>query len=197
MNQPFETLASLRDASDLYALFEQRPPAAVAIEAERMPEPYRRLLAHHSHMTVTLEAFHRTRVSLQVLAERRRGSLYARKILLRHGETGAVVQFGIMQFDLAHATPALRSDILSRAKPLGRALLEHGVMTRVGTHGLLAVEPDHELLDAFGLTPAGSPARLYGRLATIFCDDVPVVDLLEIVRPEPAEAPSGAPASFC
>jgi hypothetical protein len=135
-------------------------------------------------MTVTLEAFHRTRVALEVLAERRRGSLYARKILLRHGETGDVVQFGIMQFDLAYASAALEAEILERRKPLGRALLDHGVLTRISTHGLLAIEPDHELRRCFAL-PAESSTRVYGRLATIFCDDRPVVDLLEVVRPEP------------
>jgi chorismate-pyruvate lyase len=153
-----------------------------------MPEPYRRLLAHHSHMTVTLEAFHRTRVTLEVLAERRRGSRYARKILLRHGETSDVVQFGIMQFDLDHATAQLRDDILAREKPLGRALAEHGVLTRVGTHGLLAIEPNAELRRCFRL-PDDWSGHLYGRLATIFCDDRPVVDLLEVVRPEPAPTP--------
>jgi hypothetical protein len=184
MSEPPADLASLRSADDLYALFDERPPPALHVTAERMPEPYRRLLAHQSHMTVTLESFHRTRVVLEVLAERHRGPLYARKILLRHGESGAVVQFGIMQFDLGCASPALRAEILELAKPLGRILAEHGVMTRIGTHGLLALEPDEELRRSFSLPPEW-PGPVYGRLATIFWDDRPVVDLLEVVRPEP------------
>lgn len=194
MNEHSGFLASLHSAEDLYGLFDERPPHSTSLEtgaagAARMPEPYRRLLAHHSHMTVTLEAFHGTRVVLEVLDERRRGSRYARKILLRHGETSDVVMFGIMQFDLDHASPELQADILAREKPLGRALAEHGVLTRVGTHGLLAIEPDAELRRCFRL-PDDWPGRVYGRLATIFCDDHPVVDLLEVVRPELA-----APAS--
>lgn len=177
-------LASLCSADDLYALFDERPPPSVSLDPAQMPEPYRRLLAHQSHMTVTLEAFHRTRVTLEVLAARQRGKLYARKILLRHGETGAVVQFGIMQFDLGYASPQLEAEILEQRKPLGRALLDHGVLTRIGTHGLLAIEPDDELRRCFAL-PAGPATKVYGRLATIFCDDRPVVDLLEILRPEP------------
>jgi hypothetical protein len=176
-------LASLRSADDLYALFDEQPPPTVSLEAAQMPQPYRRLLAHQSHMTVTLEAFHATRVALEVLAERQRAHRYARKILLRHGDTGAVVQFGIMQFDFDYASPALRAEILAQRKPLGRVLIDHGVLTRIGTHGLLAIEPDAELRRCFGL-PDAFAGRLYGRLATIFCDDLPVVDLLEVVRPE-------------
>jgi chorismate-pyruvate lyase len=184
MSEPPADLAALRSADDLYALFGEQPPPAVSLEASRMPEPYRRLLAHESHMTVTLEAFHRTRVELEVLAQRQRDLLYARKILLRHGETGAVVQYGIMQFDLSYASAELRAQILAKEKPLGRVLLDHGVLTRIGTHGLLALEPDEELRRCFAL-PRGFSGRVYGRLATIFCDDRPVVDLLEVVRPEP------------
>jgi hypothetical protein len=64
-------------------------------------------------------------------------------------------------------------------------LAEHGVLTRVGTHGLLAIEPDAELRRCLSL-PASWREPIYGRLATIFCDGHPVVDLLEVVRPEPA-----------
>jgi chorismate-pyruvate lyase len=183
MSEHTADLASLRGADDLYALFDEQAPPATPVEAERMPEPYRHLLAHQSHMTVTLESFHRTRVVLEVLAERHHEPHYARKILLHHGETGAVVQFGIMQFDLGYASPALRAEILGLAKPLGRILAEHGVMTRIGTHGLLALEPDQEMRRSFALS-RGWSGRVFGRLATIFWDDRPVVDLLEVVRPE-------------
>ncbi|HUP21613.1 MAG TPA: hypothetical protein VNB06_01575 [Thermoanaerobaculia bacterium] len=187
MNEPSGALASLRSVEDLYGLFDEAPPATLPLEPSRMPQPYRRLLAHDGHMTVTLESFHRTRVSLEVLAECLRGPRYARKILLRHGDSGAVVQYGIMQFDLAHANPELRREILAREKPLGRALAEYGVLTRVSTHGLLALEPNEELRRCFEL-PTEWSGPLFGRLATIFCEDHPVVDLLEVVRPEPEPA---------
>jgi chorismate-pyruvate lyase len=183
MSELTGALASLRSVEELYALFDEAPPPTLALEPSGMPQPYRRLLAHEGHMTVTLESFHRTRVALEVLAERLRGERYARKILLRHGDSGAVVQYGIMQFDLAHANPELRREILAQEKPLGRALAEHGVLTRVSTHGLLALEPHEELRRCFEL-PTEWSGPLYGRLATIFCDDHPVVDLLEVVRPE-------------
>jgi hypothetical protein len=44
----------------------------------------------------------------------------------------------------------------------------------------LKVDANDPLLERFGLT---QPLPAFGRLATIFCDDLPAVDLLEIVRP--------------
>ena len=55
------------DLDDLYRLWGAVPPPATSISAEEMPEPYRSLLAHEGHMTVTLERFHRTLVRLEVL----------------------------------------------------------------------------------------------------------------------------------
>lgn len=167
---------------DLYRLCDATSPRAQSVSVEAMPEPYRSLLAHESHMTVTLEEHHRTVLRLEVLQEMRQGHLYGRKILLTHGDTGAVLQFGIMRIDLRCCTPEIGNDILAAATPLGRILVEHGTLRRISTHGLLRIVPDEELRRHFGLA-AESQGPVYGRLATIFCDGEPAIGLLEVVAP--------------
>ena len=163
---------------ELYSLFESTPPRHRLIDPGGVPQPEQRLLAHENHMTVTLEKHHETHVALEVLDTRRRDHLYARKILLRHGESGDVVQYGIMQFNFHHCSDAVREEILAQSTPLGRILIEHGMLRRISTHALLEIEPDQEMGEALG-----SARAVYGRLATIFCDDEPAVALLEVVAP--------------
>src|SRR4030095_15625543 len=49
---------------------------------ENTPEPYRKLLAHHEHMTVAVERHHGSPVDVEVLAAKRDGEFYSRKIVL-------------------------------------------------------------------------------------------------------------------
>ena len=173
-----------KSIEDLYGIFGERAPASRPVAPERVPQPYRRLLAHQNHMTVTLESHHDTLVKLTVLASAHLDHLYARKILLHHGETMSVVQFGIMQFNFAYCSAEVRDLILAQKIPLGRILASSGALRRISTHGLLAVTPDAEIRTHFGLSTSDI-GPVYGRLATIFCDGEPAVDLLEIVAPEP------------
>ena len=168
---------------ELYQLFDEPAPKARMIDPGGVPQPEQRLLAHENHMTVTLEKFHDTKVTLEVLDTRRADHLYARKILLRHGETSEVVQYGIMQFNFRHCSEAVRDEILDQDTPLGRILIEHGMLRRISTHALLELEPNDEIAAALG-----TQQPVYGRLATIFCDDEPAVALLEIVSPSPSRA---------
>lgn len=169
--------------AELYSTFdepEENLPACDAIAPDEMPEPHRALLAHHNHMTVTLEDFIGAPVNVSVLTSRRSGNRYARKIMLTNSQTGKVVMCGIMRFNFAHCSDAVRDKILEERTPLGRILIEHGVMRRVTTHALLRITPNEEMKRAFGLH---DDAPVYGRFATIFCDNEPAVDLLEITAP--------------
>ncbi len=190
----------------LYDLFGEKAPPAVAVPADGVPQPQRRLLDHESHMTVTLEAHHGGAVDVVVLDRVASDRHYARKILLRRSggngggaarpESG-VVQFGIMFFDLRFAGPDARLEILGERTPLGHILIRHSRLRRISTHRLLEIEPDAEMRRHFGLPApgAGAAPRVYGRLATIFCDEQPAVELLEVVPPGPAAvAPAPAPA---
>jgi hypothetical protein len=144
------------------------------------PEPYKRLLVHEHHMTVTMEEFHKTPVVVRVLERRLDGDIYSRKILLERSDDGRVVQFGIVQFDLGVVLPAVRKEILSEQTPLGRILINYNVLRHIDLGAILQMTVGPGLARLFGC-PAGSTT--YGRLATIFCNRRHAVDLLEVATP--------------
>ena len=45
----------------------------VIVPPSWIPEPFRKMLVHHVHMTVTVEEFYKQPVSIEVLASRRVG----------------------------------------------------------------------------------------------------------------------------
>src|SRR6476660_7863560 len=96
--------------SELFELFfGATPPRHAIISAGEMPEPYRTLLVHSNHMTVTVENFYREPVSVQVLDLHRKDDTYARRILLR--TSPRVVQFGLVEIDLSMLPEAVRKAI--------------------------------------------------------------------------------------
>jgi hypothetical protein len=155
------------------------------VPAALLPEPYRRLLAHDQHMTVTMEAYHGSPVRVEVLNRSQRGLLYCREILLRLAEDGrlpkgTVVQYGLVRFDLQYVTEMVRKDLLEERIPLGRVLISHNVLRHIDPGALLEVRCGAPLAAHFGVEPG---ALTHGRMATIFCNREPAVDLLEISRP--------------
>ena len=62
------------------------------IPASTTPEPYKGLLVHDLHMTVTMETFHRSPVEVKVIDRRLDGDVYSRKILLQ-GTKGLVRKY--------------------------------------------------------------------------------------------------------
>jgi chorismate-pyruvate lyase len=166
----------------LFALFPgpDDRPAYEVIAGAAMPEPYRGLLVHEHHMTVTVESYHGGPVDVRILARRQDGGLYARKILLVHQASGRVVLFGIMRIDLDQTSEAVRAAIVAGDTPLGRILIEHDVLRRIELVAALRITPGPGQMDWFGLS---EPVPLYGRLAIIHCDGKPAVELLEVVAP--------------
>lgn len=158
------------------------------VTADEMPADYRRLLAHEQHMTVTVEAFHGGPVDVVVLEKRLTPTHYARKILLARQSDGRVVQFGIMRVNLACLSPEVKEQILAEGTPLGRVLIEHGLLTNVQLFSLWRVAPGPDLARLFDLKAAETT---YGRTALIELDGAPAVELIEIITPLPAE-PAGA-----
>lgn len=150
------------------------------IPAVLTPEPYKRLLVHDRHMTVTMEEFYGSPVGVNVLDRKLEGNTYSRSILLKRSDNEAVVQFAVMRFDLDMVLPAVRDEILSERTPLGRILINYNVFRFV------------DLGAIFRITAGPAFARLcgcsvgevtYGRLATIFCNQHPAVNLLEAAAP--------------
>ncbi|MSQ93950.1 MAG: hypothetical protein EXR98_05265 [Gemmataceae bacterium] len=171
---------------DLFTLFQLFPPSSYLREfdivaADWVPEPYRSLLVHEHHMTVTVEAHHGSLVDVKVLETNRDGDSYARKILLALQSNGRIVQFGLVRIWLHYCSPEVQAAILAEKTPLGRILIEHNVLRRIEPTEFLRVTPGTEMMSWFGLT---KPDTTYGRLALIHCDGKPAVELLEIVAPE-------------
>jgi chorismate-pyruvate lyase len=146
-----------------------------------VPPPYHELLVHEHHMTVAVEAFHKSPVNVRVLRKRASGRHYARMILLERQSDRRVVQFGIMRVNFDHLGDEVRREVESEATPLGRILIRHEVLRRIHLAALWRVTPGDELAGWFG--PAGRRTT-FGRTAVIECNGEPAVELLEIVTPE-------------
>ncbi len=159
--------------------------AALFLQAEHIPsavtpEPYKGMLVHEHHMTIAMETFHRSAVDVRVLDHMLNGNEYARKILLvKHG-TNTVVQFGIVRFHLGYVTDAVREQIIAGEIPLGRILINHNVLRHIDLGAILEITAGPGLAGYFSM-PVG--AMTYGRMATIFCNRQPAVDLLEVSAP--------------
>ena len=190
----------LDELSKLTSMFPTPKPLFAAVDyiaSSTAPEPYRTLLVHDHHMTVTMEAHHGGPVAVEVLAERRIGDVYCRKIVLRRTEDGGrdagrVVQFGLVRFDLGYVIPEVREEILAGQTPLGRVLINYNVLRQVDFGAILRFEAGPELAE---LLPIDEGQRTFGRLATIFCNNRPAVDLLEVAAPIDGEAVDEAAAA--
>jgi len=157
------------------------------VASEQVPEPARTLLDHCSHMTVAMERFHGCDVRLRVVAEavdsHERGlnhGWYAREILLET-PSGDIVQHGIVRIDLTHLDAPTAGAIREGRRPLGRILIEAGMLRDVHAVNLLEVAAGPHLRQLLRLADTTPP--LYGRVADIELDGRPAVELLEIVAP--------------
>lgn len=151
------------------------------VPGAEVPEPYRQLLVHHHHMTVTLEEYHSGKLSLAVLSRERQGEDYARKLVLKAGPEDKVVLCGIMRFQLDQCQADVRREILEETTPLGRILVEHKVLRWIEPHAYLLVRLNDTLRETFKADPQVDVT--YGRMAVIICHNSPAVELLEIVAP--------------
>lgn len=165
----------------LLAFFgESRLPKCAPVSAEKIPEPYRWQLVHENHMTETLESYHKTKVDVHPYERQRHGDLYGRKLDLTRQTDQRVVMTGLMLINLNLTDEKVAAEIVAEQKPLGRILVEHNVLRQVSPGSYVRIAADDPLSLRFGTDPA---KETYGRLATIFYNGAPAVDLLEIVAP--------------
>jgi chorismate-pyruvate lyase len=150
------------------------------LTAEEIPPPYRSLLVHDQHMTVTLESFHGCPVQLQLLHRSVNDTHYARNTLLRRASDGKVVQFGIARLCFSFLPDRVREEIEAAQTPMGRVLISHNVLRRVQLTGLWRLLPRDRLAQVFGLQ---NSQPTYGRTALIFCSGEPAVEVLEVMPP--------------
>ena len=151
------------------------------VQPEEIPHPDDQLLVHHEHMTVALERFHGSPVDVHVQEEHldTAGELYTRKIFLTpRSAPHTPVEWGIVRLDFRYMDDPVRDEILRRQMPLGAILIKHGVHRRIKPRFFLRFPPDGPVLRLFG---ARETRPVYGRLGTIYCDEEPAIELLEIV----------------
>jgi chorismate-pyruvate lyase len=175
----------LDELNALVHSFSNDPPLiadAEHVPSALTPEPYKSMLVHDQHMTVTMESYHRSKVDVQILERSRDGETYCRKILLLKAGTPEVVQFGLVRFNFQYVTAEVRDEIVAGNTPLGRVLINHNVLRQIDLGAILRITMGPQLHELFG-----KPAErvTYGRLATIFCNKRPAVDLLEVTVPLP------------
>ena len=151
------------------------------VDPDGIPEPFRTLLNHDEHMTVTVEAHHDCSVDVRVEQTHSTTTHYARKILLTRQTDGEVVQFGIVRLNLDSLGSKLRQEIEKQQTPLGRLLIQHDVLRNVRLLSLWKVAAGSDIRKLFELEDT---AVCFGRTALIYCNGVPAVELLEIVTPE-------------
>ncbi|MCH2200908.1 MAG: hypothetical protein MK102_02980 [Fuerstiella sp.] len=171
-----EKLASLFPETEYDPLYHQ----ARHVAREAAPGPYHRMLVHEHHMTVTMESYHDCAVEVEVIDSRFVDDLYCRKILLRNELTREVVQFGIVRFNFSFVTDSVRQEIESQKIPMGRVLIQHNVLRHIDLGAIIELTAGPGLAHYLQMNESETT---YGRMATIFCDGRPAVDLFEVSSP--------------
>ncbi|MCA8998209.1 MAG: hypothetical protein KDA80_14520 [Planctomycetaceae bacterium] len=174
---------AIEELNRLTSMFPGENPLireAVHIPSSTTPEPYKRMLVHDSHMTVTMEQYHGSPVNVTVVDQKDIDDIYCREIILTRADNGKPVQFGIVRFNFEFVTPQVKEEILSGEIPLGRVLINHNVLRHIDLGAIIKVKVGPELARLLEMEDG---AETYGRLATIFCNGSPAVDLLEISAP--------------
>ena len=143
-------------------------PETLFLRAEHIPsaitpEPYKTMLVHDHHMTMAMETHHRCSVDVRVLDRQLNGTEYARKIQL-----------------LKQGTEAVRDEVIAGQTPLGRILINHNVLRHIDLGAILEITAGPGLARYL---PMSVGEVTYGRLATIFCNRQPALDLFEISAP--------------
>lgn len=176
-----DEVTEIPDLQDLVAIFFADLAEVgefTPVAPNKIPQAYRDLLAHYSHMTVTVEHYHHSPVDVVVLDRQLTGQHYSRKILLTRQSDNRIVQFGIVRLDFDAVSEAVRSEIQREQTPLGRVLINHGVLREVELKQIYRIACGPELARHFGLDLG---TEVFGRTALIYCDGEPAVELLEIV----------------
>jgi hypothetical protein len=155
-------------------------PEVVIVQPDEIPYPQDQLLVHHDHMTLVLEKHHKSPVEVTVLEEHNGGPIYTRKISLSpRNQPAKIVEWGIVRLDFRYMDPDVRDEILSKKLPLGAVLIKHDVLRRIKPRWFIRCPADGPLLRLFGRP--GTADDIYGRIGTIYCNDEPAIQLIELV----------------
>ncbi len=143
-----------------YAAARAKPPRVTFVAADRLPAPYRSLLAHDRDMTSTLEKFHAAPIHLRVLSSERRANIYRREVVLAANGTGDSVEFGAIRIHLDALPTAARKLVLEAKRPLGAILNVCRVAYTSHPNAFFRIRSEKIMNQALGLR---STRTLYGR----------------------------------
>jgi hypothetical protein len=153
-------------------------PACFVVQPNEIPHPADVLLVHHEHMTEVLRRRYGQDVNVHVLDEQLDGDRYTRKVKLTPTGSGLIVEWGIVTLDFRYMSSAVRDEILAKRAPLGAILINHNVHRRIKPRWFMRFAPRGPVLNWFG---ESGDQPMYGRIGTIYCDEEPAIELLEIV----------------
>ena len=166
---------------EFYAQASRPLPDVATVRPDRMPEPYRSLLAHDQDMTPTLEKFYRQKIHLEILSRQQRGGFYSREVVLLLDNTDQPVEFGAIKINLSVFPNAARREILEGRLPLGHILAEDKIAHTSRPKAFLRVTSDGFINGALRLK--GS-CVLFGRRNTLLDPaQHPIAEIVEILPP--------------
>jgi hypothetical protein len=153
-------------------------PYCVEVQPVRIPTSSRRLLAHREHMTEVLQHHHGKPVEVQVQDYKLNHDWYSRKITLTPGRENKIIECGIVRLDFRYVSGIVRDEILERKDPLGAILIRHNVLRWIEPLWFIQLPPHSDVIKLFGIDNA---QPVWGRIATIYCNGEPAIELLETV----------------
>ncbi len=154
-------------------------PYCVEVQPVRIPTSARRLLAHREHMTEVLQSHHAAAMQVHVQDYKLDGDWYSRKITLTpDGEPNKIVECGIVRLDFRYMASEVRDEILARKTPLGAILIKHNVLRWIEPLWFIQLPPKSDVMRLFGQE---NTTPVWGRIATIYCNNEPAIELLETV----------------
>ena len=175
LRQPHAALADLCDGFFDDLAFVER---SELIEPADLPPDAGRLLVHREHMTSVLRDHFGAPLQLSVLQQRSDADEYSRKILLSVAGSERVAELGIVRLSMGYLPAPVRAEILAGSTPLGDILARHNILRRISPRWYFRFASDSPVGVLFGKSE--NPA--YGRVGTIFCDEEPAIDVLEVVN---------------
>jgi hypothetical protein len=153
-------------------------PGCEEVVPEQLPEPFHWLLVHRNHMTKVLEAQYGRPMELDVLEHHLDEETYTRKILLRPQGHNEIVEVGVVRLNFRFMARDVKDEILKRETPLGAILIRHKVLRKVQPRWYMQFPANAPLLVASGVS---YPHPTYGRIGTIYCNQEPAIEVLEVV----------------
>jgi chorismate-pyruvate lyase len=153
-------------------------PYCVAVQPIHIPTAERRMLAHREHMTEVLQHHHGQPVQVQVHDYKLDGEHYSRKITLTPGHDKKIIECGIVRMDFRFMSTAAKEEILARKTPLGAVLIKHNILRWIEPLWFVQFPAKSDVMKLFGIE---NDHPVFGRVAVIYCNGEPAIDLLEIV----------------